>query len=192
MKTLKRIKYFTMNSWNRSAAPAYNLKVYNVIGNKLQDKVFELMECDDFYDDINFLIAEFDSDFDYQWQAGFNGRSSGYLVLYRGGKRDGHKSICTECGQRNFKTVEETGDNICGRCGEPARVNRDLPIIYSQPGLGIDVKDVPVDVLKAFRRLAVDIVKSVEYTAKNCTVEDETYIVEKTRKVIVGGNETYS
>jgi len=186
MKALKRIKYFTMNSWNGSTAPAYNLKVYNVIDNKLQDKVFELMECDGFYDDINFLIAEFDRDFDYQWQAGFNGRSGGYLVLYRGGKKDGHKSICTKCGQRNYKTIEETQNNICGNCGKKTRINKNLPIIYSLPGQSIDDKEVPVEVLKAFRRLAVDIVKSVEYTAKNCTVKDETYIVEKTRKVIVG------
>ena len=30
MKPLKRIRYDTMNSWNLSQAPAYNLKVYNV------------------------------------------------------------------------------------------------------------------------------------------------------------------
>jgi len=187
MKTLKRTRYYTMNSWNGSTVPAYNLKVYNVIDNKLQDKVFELMECDGFYDEINWLMEDFNRQFDYRWQVDFNGRSGGYLVLYHGGKKDGHKSICTECGQCNFKTIEETRNNKCGKCGENARINKELPTIYSQPGMGIDEKDVPADVLKAFRKLAVDIVKSVKYMAKHCKAENETYMVEKTRKVIVEG-----
>ena len=82
---MKRITYNTMNSWNNSTAPAYNMKVYNIIPKDLQDKVFELMESEDFYDVINDLIHEFDIENDYNFQAGFNGRSGGYLVLYKGG-----------------------------------------------------------------------------------------------------------
>ena len=147
MKPLKRIRYFTMNSWNGSESLAYNLKIYNVIDNKLQDKVFELMEADNFYDEINELIWCFDVSNNYEWQAGFNGRSGGYLVLYKGGIRpDGTK--------------------------------------YCRPGLEILEEDVPAHVKRAFRKLAVDIVKHVEYLAKNCEVIDEEYTVTKTRKVI--------
>jgi hypothetical protein len=89
MKKLKMERYYTMNSWNLSTAPAFNLKVYNVIPRELQDKVFELMDCENFYDDINMLIRDFDINHNHKWQAGFNGRSGGYLVLYRGGKREG-------------------------------------------------------------------------------------------------------
>lgn len=184
MRNLKRIRYDTMNSWNQAQAPAYNLKVHNVIDNDLQDKVFELMESEDFYDDINWLMREFDEAFNYEWQVGFNGRSGGYLVLYRGGRKlSEHKSVCLSCYQRNFKTVEES-NNICGRCGEPKRVNREFWDTYTQPGLGIDDDEVPTDVKKAFRQLAVDIVKDTEYKAKNFVVEDEVYTVEKTRKVM--------
>jgi len=186
MRPLKRIKYWTMNSWNRSTAPAYNLKVYNVIDSKLQDKVFELMECVDFYDDINYLMHDFGLQFDYKWQVGFNGRSGGYLVLYRGG-----------C---EYKTYTEKDFNSQGMCYMSDRYHwvsledakkrslLDRPLltrVYSQPGQGIDIKEVPVEVLKTFRRLAVDIVKSVEYKAKHFTVEEETYTVEKTHKVCI-------
>ena len=82
------IKYHTLNSWNNSTAPAFNLKVYNVIPNELQNTVFELMDAENFYDDINDLIHDFDINHDFNWQAGFNGRSGGYLVLYKGGKRE--------------------------------------------------------------------------------------------------------
>lgn len=146
MKPLKRIRYWTMNSWNGVESLAYNLKVYNVIDYKLQDKVFELMEAEDFYDEINELIWCFDVSNNYEWQAGFNGRSGGYLVLYKGGIED------------------------------------DRP--YSRPGVNIEDDEVPAHVKRAFRKLAVDIVKHVEYMAKHCRVQDEEYTVTKTRKVI--------
>lgn len=87
MKPLQRIRYYTMNSWNRSESLAYNLKIYNVIDQELQDNAYELLNCEDFYDEINYMIHDFDYDHNYEWQAGFNGRSGGYLVLYKGGKR---------------------------------------------------------------------------------------------------------
>ena len=75
MKNLKRIRYYTMNSWNLTMAPAYNLKVHTVIDSDLQNKVYELMDTEYFYDDINMMIEDFAIEFDYKWQAGFNGRS---------------------------------------------------------------------------------------------------------------------
>lgn len=84
----KRIRYYTMNNWNRATAPAYNLKVYNVIPAKHQDTIYEMMDLEDFWDDINYLIQNFDETNNHEWQAGFNGRSGGYLVLYRGGVHD--------------------------------------------------------------------------------------------------------
>ena len=146
MKPLKRIRYWTMNSWNNSESLAYNLKIYNVIDRELQDKVYELMELDEFWEEINELIWCFDTYNNYEWQAGFNGRSGGYLVLYKGGIRDGRP--------------------------------------YSRPGMNIEDDEVPTHVKKAFRKLAVDIVKHVEYMAKHCEVQDEEYTVTKTRKVI--------
>lgn len=138
MKTLKRIRYYTMNSWNLSTSIAYNLKVYNVIDNELQDKVYDLMNIDGFYDDINYLISDFDNEFNHIWQAGFNGRSGGYLVLY-------HNNQCKQ----------------------------------------VELSDVPIDVRKAFRQLAVDIVKTVEYMAKNTTIEDQEITITKNIKVLV-------
>lgn len=147
MRPLKRIRYYTMNSWNNSESLAYNLKVYNVIDHKLQDKVYDLMQAEDFYNEINEMIWLFDMSHNYEWQAGFNGRSGGYLVLYKGGiDRDGRR--------------------------------------YCRPGVEILEEDVPTHVKRAFRKLAVDIVKHVEYMAKNCEVIDEEYTVTQSRKVI--------
>jgi hypothetical protein len=147
MRALERIRYNTMNSWNNSTAPAYNLKVYKVVDNDLQDKVYQLMQAEGFYDSINMLMRDFDYTFNHEWQAGFNGRSGGYLVLYRGGKHDD--------GQ-----------------------------VYSQPGLSISDDEVPAEVEKAFRQLAIDIVSEAEYMAKHATIEQQEVTTVTTVPVI--------
>jgi len=40
--------------------------VEKVIDYKLQNKVYELMELPEFYEDINMLISDFDNEFNYQ------------------------------------------------------------------------------------------------------------------------------
>lgn len=83
-----------------------------------------MLDTSEFYTYINDLLSDFSAEHNHLWQVGFNGRSSGYLVLYQGFSRlSGYKSFCRECGQRNYKTVEETSNNRCGRCGADARVN---------------------------------------------------------------------
>ena len=119
----KRIRYWTMNSWNKSKSLAYNMKIYNIFPMKYQNAVYALMDEPDAYSTVNCLISAFTHKYNYKWQAGFNGRSGEYLVLYSGGVRDGRP--------------------------------------YCQPGLDIEDKDVPAEVKKDFRKLAVDIYKAV-------------------------------
>lgn len=147
MKHLKRTRYWTMNSWNESKSLAYNLKVYNVVDEELQNKVYDLMDTENFYDEINFMIGDFDFSYNYEWQAGFNGRSGGYLVLYKGGRN-------------------ENGT------------------FYCQPGLNITEDEVPSQVKKDFRNLAVNIVKYAERAAKTHNVVEEDIQVVKKVKVM--------
>ena len=99
------------------------MKIYNIFPMKYQNAVYALMDEPDAYSTVNCLISAFTHKYNYKWQAGFNGRSGGYLVLYSGGVRDGRP--------------------------------------YCQPGLDIEDKDVPAEVKKDFRKLAVDIYKAV-------------------------------
>lgn len=148
MKNLSRMRYYTMNSWNGSKSLAYNLKIYNVIDKDLQDACYELMDVEYFYEDtINPLIHEFERKYNYEWQAGFNGRSGGYLVLYKGG-------------------IHENGK------------------IYCKPGMNIEDNEVPTEVKKDFRKLAIDIVKTAEYYAKHFKVVEEVVEVPKVVKVL--------
>lgn len=108
-------RYNTMNSWNRSTSYACNMKLYNLgLDRETEDKLWDLLDVPEFYERLNELIEDFNRQHNYLWQAGWNGRNSGYLVLYQGGtKPSGYRSYCTKCGQKNYTSVAETGK----RCG---------------------------------------------------------------------------
>ena len=125
---VKHFRYNTMNSWNQSTSYANNVKVYNLgLTKEQEDKLYAMLETAEFYTYINDMLNEFSIEHNHLWQVGFNGRSNGYLVLYQGFSRlSGYKSFCKECGQRNYKTIEETGNNRCGRCGLAAGIDPNL------------------------------------------------------------------
>lgn len=190
-------RYDTMNSWNRSTSYANNLKVDRIgLSNEQVMKLLDIMDCDGAYDNVNDRIWEFGCNHDWKWQAGFNGRSGGYLVLYQGGWRpDEHKSYCTACGQMNFTAVEETGCR-CGRCGKDTRVNFAVPRkqIYTT-GKGLDMdedfEDWTMDELRErvrlveeFDILCDEIVAEAAWLADHMEAEEQEIMVPATRRVL--------
>jgi ribosomal protein L37E len=192
-------RYNTMNSWNRSTSYAHNLKIYNLgLEKDIADKLYSMIQVSGFYEPLNDLIRDFGADHGHRWQAGMNGRNSGYLVLYQGQPEpSGYKSYCTRCGQRNYKSVSENG-NVCGVCHEPAR--RDYPhthmSVVSYPCRGTDegegFEDWPmyelrerVELIQEFDRLADAMVAEALWLAKNHDIREESYIIQKTRPVLV-------
>lgn len=194
-------RYHTMNSWNLASSYANNVKIYNVIPDELQDKAYEILEADH-YDQINQLVADFDAEHDYQYQAGFNGRSGGYLVLYKGGwKPSEHKRICRDCGQKNFQATATK----CGRCGSENMHDYSGKEIFTRPGLGVDydsdrvrgaytledflewemfeLRD-RVELVQEFDQLCDDVVAEVISLCEAFDVEEETVMVPHTVKVL--------
>lgn len=194
----KHFRYSTMNSWNRSTSYAHNMKIYNLeLSSDIEDKLLNMLACEEFRERINELCGRFGEQHNYAWQASFNGRSGGYLVLYRGGRKEsGYKSYCTCCGQKNYRSVKETG-NVCGRCRRPGRVDFTAPdmSIYVSPGMSVDMNtdfdDWSIEELRErarlvqeFDQLADDIVKEAMEIAENFSVEEEEIFVPATRKVL--------
>lgn len=144
---LKRIMYWTMNSWNRSESLAYNMKIYNLgFSREIEDVLYKFLDESNglLQIDISMLIYAFEERFKHEWQAGFNGRSGGYLVLYQG------------------------GTNADGS-------------VYCRPGLGATPDEVPTEVKKAFRTLALAIrraakTRALEYIEK-CKQRDNEVII---------------
>lgn len=191
-------RYDTMNSWNASASYANNIKVHHVVPRELMDQAFEMLEVDDAGYLTSSLIADFDAAHNWRWQVGSNGRSGGYLVLYEGERKlSQSKSICTRCGQRNFKSTSENGTR-CGRCGADSRVDRQLYDITTMPGRSTDMGmttddflewDIDslrdrVQLVQEFDQLCDDVVAAFIDLCRNHEVVDETIYVPKTIKVL--------
>lgn len=190
-------RYFTMNGWNRTTSYANNMKIYNLdLPGETRDKLYDMLDIDEVWFRLDLLKEDFAIAHGYQWQAGWNGRSGGYLVLYSGGRKKlDYKSRCTNCGQLNYATVEEGGCR-CGHCGKDTRVNLTSPVYQPYTtGQSIDENEdyeewdldelrERVELVMDFDRLCDDIVAEAAYMAEECDVKEETYYVEKTRKVL--------
>lgn len=150
-------RYHTMNSWNGSTSYANNLKIHRVIPHELMNQVWEMYDCEDFYYPINDLLSDFDIDHDYRYQVGFNGRSSGYLVLYTGGKENG--KVHTYPG----RSIDQDED--------------------FEEWETEDLK-ARVELVQEFDHLCDEIVDLVINMCNTCKVEIETYTEIKERKII--------
>ena len=188
----------TMNSWNRSTSYACNMKLYKLgLDQETEDKLWDMIQVPEFYEWLNERIEDFNWQHNYLLQAGWNGRSGGYLVLYQGGtKPSGYRSYCTKCGQKNYTSVAETG-NWCGVCNEEARVDYIKPPmqIFSFPGRDVDMDEdfedwslyelqQRTELVQEFDRLADDIVAEALYIAQNHSVEERTVYMPTTELVL--------
>jgi hypothetical protein len=187
-------RYDTMNSWNCNSSYAHCVKVHSLgLTSEQIDKAYELLDMDETYDNINDLLEEFAESHNYAWQVGFNGRSGGYLVLYQGGRKAlDYKSRCTHCGQLNYKTVEETGNAKCGKCGAEARVNLTKPIMQSYvvgkgTDMGEDFEDWDmyslkerVKLVQEFDKLCDECLEAFVWLIDNAEIEEEEYEVIET------------
>lgn len=197
---LKRhFRYHTMNSWNRSTSYACNLKIHNLkLDAEVADKLYDMIKTQEFFDVQEALLDEFGRAHGYCWQARMNGRSGGYLVLYQGEvKPSGYRSYCAGCGQKNYRAAEP-GDNICGACRKPLRVN--YPVAPMQvtlyPGRGTDddadyedwsMKELRdrARLVQGLDQLADHMVAEAVYLAQHFTVSEAEYFVPKKRKVMI-------
>lgn len=81
-------RYYTLHSWNNSKSWSHCVKVHHLpLTHEECMKAFDLLEVDEVNEGIRDLIHEWEIARKFEWQVGFNGRSSGYIVLYSGGKR---------------------------------------------------------------------------------------------------------
>jgi hypothetical protein len=188
-------RYSTMNNWNRGSSYARNVKLSRI---KFPDKQTENrawdMICNDvqeaFYG-VREIMDDFAINHDWRYQIGFNGRSSGYMVLYQGERKlSQHKSICTSCGQRNFQEVTDQTGNACGRCGRNSRVNRAMyEVTVSGEGMDDerDYEDWSIDSLRSRVNLVWDFNQTVDLCieefisfCQGYEVAEETIMVPKT------------
>jgi len=193
-------RYNTMNSWNKSTSYANNIKLYNIDKpDDVDEETFwEMIGISQWQEKLSDLLEDFGRKHDWLWQAGINGRSGGYTVLYRGGiKPSGYKSYCTHCGQKNYQAVPEGQIGTCGRCDAKARVNfkQTHMQIFTWPGKDVDMHETfedmtlseireRVELVQDFDRLCDTIAEAFIYFCKNYRIAEEEILVPKTIKVL--------
>jgi len=191
-------RYSTMNSWDNGSSYAANVKIHRLnLPRELEDKAYEALEVEESFDDVRAVLREFAEAHNWNYQIGFNGRSGGYLVLYKGGRKlSESKSFCQDCGQRNFKTVEETAGDTCGRCNSDARVNHTFYETFTTgEGTGTNDKEELAEWATEDLRAEVKLVREFDETVerarlafidtlKGSEIVEESYTVTKTRKVL--------
>ena len=155
-------RYHTMNSWNKSTSYANCVKIDQLPLTRTQrDIAYDLLEVEEVWDDIRFLMDEYAREHKYKYQVGFNGRSAGYLVLYRRGQNpDG--SIFTYPG-KSFDM-------------EPA---------MDFDGWELEDFQDRAAFVSRFDRLCDDILTAFVSFIDNYEVKNETVMVPKTVKVLV-------
>ena len=193
-------RYDTMNSWNRSTSYANTIKLYKIEKPRDidEDTFWEMLSITEWQNKLSDLLEEFGRAHDWRWQAGINGRSGGYVVLYQGGiKPSGYKSYCNYCGQRNYQEVPEGQKGICGRCEAKARVNcsQTHMQVFTWPGKAVDmyedfqdwtlsqIRD-RVELVQEFDQLCDAIPSAYIETCRNYRISEEEILVPKTIKVL--------
>ena len=196
----KHFRYSTMNSWNKSTSYANNIKLYNIdkpedVDN---DTWYDMLGITEWQEKLSNLLEEFGREHKWNWQAGINGRSGGYVVLYSGGiKPSGYKSYCTHCGQRNYQDVPEGKIGTCGKCDATARINfkQTHMQVFTWPGKSIDEYEdfegwtlsqlrERVELVQEFDRLCDTIVAEYIYLCTSYRIAEEEILVPKTIKVL--------
>lgn len=91
---IKHFRYHTMNACNKSTSYAHNIKLTQ-LGNVIPidiiagDTMWGMLDCVEWHTHMSGLMHDFDEAHFSKWQAGVNGRSDGYIVLYQGGFKKG-------------------------------------------------------------------------------------------------------
>lgn len=193
-------RYNTMNSWNQSTSYASCIKL-NHVNKPLdidEDTWWQMLDISAWHDRLSNLLDDFGRKHHYTWQAGINGRSGGYVVLYRGGiKPSGYKSYCTQCGQKNYQAVPEGETGVCGRCGAKARANsRQTHMqIFTWLGQGVDMHETfsdwalsdlreRVELVQGFDQLCADIITAFIDLCRNYRITEEELLIPQTVKIL--------
>ena len=179
-------RYYTVNSWNKSTSYAQCVNINSFVPRELMDKAYEMLDVSEAYEGIKYILNAFAVRHDYEYQIGFNGRSSGYLVLIKGGYTV----------EKYFNKPNTQGRYYSDKMGWKSKEEAEAhPLfgmsykkVYSQAGKGIDqyedLTDWSYDELKERYNLIKDFDNTVEDCKKDfIELLKEFEVVEETIQV---------
>ena len=129
-------RYPTMNSWNHGRSFSNCVKVHHLdLPEDVQSVMFDALQIEYMYEDIRQPLEEFCEDYHHNYHICHNGRSGGYLVLYKGTSVDsGWRSQCRRCRRLSKNEVDpkRAPFNMCPYCNQPTMSRLKEPILYHQ------------------------------------------------------------
>jgi hypothetical protein len=188
-------RYDTMSSWNRSMSYARNVKIYRLgLTPEQETKAFKFIETPCALEDISLIMHDFDENHGHEWQAGFNGRSGGYIVLYKGfNELDTFtKTVCNHCGIRTGYG-EEIPCKVNGCSGTLKKISRPVYRIGSYLGKSVDMDEdfqewsddalkTRYDLVTEFDQMVDDCIAEFKYLLNNYQiVEKEVPCIRKVK-----------
>ena len=88
-------RYSTMNSWNGSYSYAHRVKFGHLdLTTDQVNACYDMLDVASAWDEVHDIKWQFAHRHKHGWQLGFNGRSSGYIVLYMGGVHEDGRVFC--------------------------------------------------------------------------------------------------
>lgn len=160
-------RYDTMNSWNAATSYAVRVKLRQIHfpNNEIENRAYEMLEQESAFWQVNDIMREFAERYDYKFQMGFNGRSSGYIVLYEGDiEPSEHKTICAHCRQKNFNA----NATKCGVCGKQTMRPFKGFTTHTYSGRGLDMGEDFESWELSDLKWRVDVVYDFDQTVKKC------------------------
>jgi hypothetical protein len=133
-------RYVTMHSVNGATSYANCVKVHRLRLTPAQlERAWDMLDMPAVFHVIRAGLERWAEARRWEWQVHFNGRSSGYLVLYRGGMdyEHAHTAQSDDCGKLTWHTQDTpcTGEG----CDGVLRVlEKPAPQIVTWPGRGVD------------------------------------------------------
>ncbi len=190
-------RYWTMNSWNRSASYANCVKVHRLgLTNEQLETAWDMLDMPQVYDAIHAILEEWTAKHEWQWQAGFNGRSGGYLVLYQGRLdwQNAKTAQCDECGKKTWHK-QDTPCTTNGCTGTLRVLAEPCPQIVTYSGRGLDetadftewsMTDLRdrVRLIQDFDRVCDEAVALFAHYCENYRAVEHEIMVPKTVKVL--------
>lgn len=116
-------RYYTLNPWNKLHSYANRLKIYDLeLPEEIQDKAYEVICLDEFYDRLNFIIAEWREN-NPGYEVFFNGRPAEYMVLCSEGTnvgidQDGNFDDKDDDVIKEHVEIVQSFDKLCDNCVE--------------------------------------------------------------------------
>ena len=190
-------RYNTMNSWNRSTSYANCVKLHRLdLPREQMDKAWAMLDMEEVFDGIQFIIQEWAEAREWRWQVGFNGRSSGYLVLYQGGLdyQNARTARCDACGRQTWHKADVPCTSP-GCEGTLRIMEKPKPRIVTYPGRGLDESEEfgewdmdqlrdRVTLVQEFDQLCDEVVAEFVRYCDEYKIVEKDILVPKTVKVL--------